>query len=97
MAAAYLQARTSAEKLKAQPLPIFAAPSISRALAKELSAYAADHFPREPWGFVDAERVSLHGPGLEDLRIEAVARARLVTPRKAYVSRKDMDAFIESL
>lgn len=34
---------------------------------------------------------------LEDLRIEAVARARLGAPRKNYVSRKDMDAFIESL
>jgi antitoxin StbD len=34
---------------------------------------------------------------LEDLRIEAVTRARLGTPRKNYVSRKDMDAFIESL
>lgn len=34
---------------------------------------------------------------LEDLRIEAVARARLATPRKNYVSLKDMDTFIESL
>jgi antitoxin StbD len=34
---------------------------------------------------------------LEDLRIEAVARARLGTPRKTYVSRKDMDDFVESL
>jgi antitoxin StbD len=34
---------------------------------------------------------------LEDLRIEAVARARLDTPRKKYISRKDMDAFTESL
>ncbi len=34
---------------------------------------------------------------LEDLRIESVARARLGTPRKNYVSRKGMDAFIESL
>lgn len=34
---------------------------------------------------------------LEDLRIEAVTRQRLATPRKNYVSRKDMDAFIESL
>jgi antitoxin StbD len=34
---------------------------------------------------------------LEDLRIEAVARARLATPRKKYMSRKTMDAFVESL
>jgi hypothetical protein len=34
---------------------------------------------------------------LEDLRIEAVARERLIRPRKAYMSKKDMDAFIESL
>jgi antitoxin StbD len=34
---------------------------------------------------------------LEDLRIEAVARARLATPRKAYVSKQKMEAFIESL
>lgn len=34
---------------------------------------------------------------LEDLRIEATARARLATPREDYISKKDMDAFLESL
>lgn len=34
---------------------------------------------------------------LEDLRIEAVARQRLGTPRKNYISKKNMDAFVESL
>jgi antitoxin StbD len=34
---------------------------------------------------------------LADLRIEAVARARANTPRKDYVSRKEMTAFVDSL
>jgi antitoxin StbD len=34
---------------------------------------------------------------LEDLRIDAVARARLATPRKNYISQKDMDAVVKSL
>lgn len=34
---------------------------------------------------------------LADHRIEAVARARAATPRKDYLSRKDMDAFLDSL
>ncbi len=80
LAAAYLQARTYAEKLKAQPLPIFAAPSISRALARELAEYAAEHFPHEPWRFVDSERVSLHGPGLKDIRIEPSPVPKRVVP-----------------
>lgn len=34
---------------------------------------------------------------LADLRIEAVARARAATPRKDYKTRKEMDAFLDSL
>jgi antitoxin StbD len=34
---------------------------------------------------------------LEDLRIEAVARTRLGTPRKKYLTQKSMDAFVDSL
>jgi antitoxin StbD len=34
---------------------------------------------------------------LEDLRIEATARARLATPREDYISEKNMDAFLDSL
>jgi antitoxin StbD len=44
-----------------------------------------------------AERYEAMIDELADLRIEAVARARLETPRKDYVSRKDMDAFVDSL
>lgn len=32
---------------------------------------------------------------LEDLRIEATARARRETPREAYISKQDMDAFLD--
>ncbi len=34
---------------------------------------------------------------LADLRIEAVARARMATPRKDYKSRKEMESFLDSL
>jgi antitoxin StbD len=34
---------------------------------------------------------------LADLRIEAVVRARIATPRQEYVSGKDMEAFVDSL
>lgn len=34
---------------------------------------------------------------LTDLRIEAVARARAGTPRRDYLSRKEMDRFLDSL
>jgi antitoxin StbD len=44
-----------------------------------------------------AERYEAMMDELADLRIEAVARSRLETPRKDYVSRKDMDAFVDSL
>jgi antitoxin StbD len=44
-----------------------------------------------------AERYEALIGELEDLRIEAVARARLATSREAYLSQDDMDAFVESL
>jgi antitoxin StbD len=44
-----------------------------------------------------AERYEALIEELEDLRIEAVARARVGTPRNNYVSAKDMGKFIESL
>jgi antitoxin StbD len=34
---------------------------------------------------------------LADLRVEAVARARMTTAQKEYVSAKDMSAFVDSL
>ena len=44
-----------------------------------------------------ADRYEAMMDELADLRIEAVARERMLTPRKDYVSRKDMDAFVDSL
>jgi hypothetical protein len=34
---------------------------------------------------------------LADLRIESIARVRANTPRKDYLSRKEMTAFVDSL
>jgi antitoxin StbD len=44
-----------------------------------------------------AERYEALIEELEDLRIEAVARARLSAPRKNYISQKEMSAFVKSL
>jgi antitoxin StbD len=74
----------------------------TRELLDEISKGRQEHYVvmrdnRPTAVMMAAERYQALVEELEDLRIEAVARARLVTPRRAYVSKKDMDAFIESL
>ncbi len=74
----------------------------TRDLLDRISQGKQDHFVvmrdnRPAAVMMATERYEALIEELEDLRIEAVARARLATPRKNYVSRKDMDVFVESL
>ena len=74
----------------------------TRELLDEISKGRQEHYVvmrdnRPTAVMMAAERYQALVEELEDLRIEAVARARLATPRRAYVFKKDMDAFIESL
>jgi antitoxin StbD len=74
----------------------------TRELLDRISKGGEDHYVvmrdnRPAAVMMAAERYEALIEELEDLRIEAVARTRLGTPRKTYVSRKGMDEFIESL
>ena len=74
----------------------------TRELLDRISKGLQDHYVvmrdnRPAAVMMAAERYEALIEELEDLRIEAVARARLATPRKNYLSRKAMDAFVDSL
>ncbi len=74
----------------------------TRELLDRIAAGAEDHFVvmrdnRPAAVMMAAERYEAMMDELADLRIEAVARARAATPRKDYLTRKEMDAFLDSL
>ena len=74
----------------------------TRELLDRISDGKQDHFVvmrdnRPAAVMMAAERYEALIDELEDLRVEAVARARLSTPKKNYVSQKQMNDFIENL
>ncbi|MGL4635566.1 MAG: type II toxin-antitoxin system Phd/YefM family antitoxin [Beijerinckiaceae bacterium] len=74
----------------------------TRELLDRISSGAEDYFvvmrDNRPTAVMMAtERYEAMMDELADLRIEAIARARMETPRKDYISSKDMDAFVDSL
>ncbi len=74
----------------------------TRELLDRISDGKQDHFVvmrdnRPAAVMMAAERYEALIEELEDLRVEAVARARLSTPKKSYVSQKQMNDFIENL
>ena len=74
----------------------------TRELLDRISSGAEDHFVvmrdnRPAAVMMATDRYEAMMEELADLRIEAVARARAATPRKDYLSRKDMDRFLDSL
>ena len=74
----------------------------TRELLDRISEGKQDHFVvmrdnRPAAVMMAAERYEALIEELEDLRVEAVARARLGAPRKIYVSQKEMAAFVENL
>ncbi len=74
----------------------------TRELLDRIAAGAEDHFvvmrDNRPMAvMMAAERYEAMMDELADLRIEAVARARAATPRNEYLTRKEMDAFLDSL
>ncbi len=74
----------------------------TRELLDRISTGADDHLVvmrdnRPTAVMMGAERYEALMDEMADLRIEAVARSRISTPRKDYVTRKDMDSFVDSL
>jgi antitoxin StbD len=74
----------------------------TRELLDRISSGVDDHLVvmrdnRPTAVMMGTERYEAMMDELADLRIEAVARARLATSRKDYVTAKDMDAFVDSL
>ncbi len=74
----------------------------TRELLDRISSGAEDHFvvmrDNRPTAVMMAtDRYEALLDELADLRIESVARARTNTPRKDYVSRNEMNVFLDSL
>lgn len=74
----------------------------TRELLDRISSGKEDHFvvmrDNRPTAVMMAtDRYEAMMDELADLRIEAVAQARGATPRKDYLSQKQMDTFLDSL
>ena len=74
----------------------------TRELLDRISSGEEDHFVvmrdnRPAAVMMATDRYEALMDELADLRIEAVARARINTPRKDYISLKEMNAFVDSL
>ena len=74
----------------------------TRELLDRISSGKEDHFVvmrdnRPAAVMMGTDRYEALMDELTDLRIEAVARARINTPRKDYISLKEMNAFVDSL
>lgn len=74
----------------------------TRELLDRIASGEEDHFVvmrdnRPAAVMMAAARFEAMMDELADLRIDAVARARMATPRADYLARKDIDAFLESL
>jgi antitoxin StbD len=74
----------------------------TRELLDRISSGEEDHFvvmrDNRPTAVMMAtDRYEAMMDELADLRIEALAQSRIATPRKDYLSRKEMDAFVDSL
>lgn len=82
LADAYLRARVASRELGASPFPIIAAPSISKGMARSLSAYADKYLDGSAWGLIDGKgRLDFHrGPALSFPPLEEPPKA-LVRPR----------------
>jgi hypothetical protein len=86
LASAILRARAAARAANAKPLAIIAAPSISRSLLDELSAFASRFGEGAAWGAMDdSGLVVLNGPGLEGIHRDR-ERAR----KPSVVQRRDI-------
>jgi|CXWL01.1.fsa_nt_gi hypothetical protein len=94
LADAHLRARSAAQRQKARPLAIIGAPSISPALARDLTQYAAEHLNGEPWGYVDASRLALFGAGLEDVRIEPFPISKRLVPPSRFDAFSDLNQWM---
>ncbi len=74
----------------------------TRELLDRIASGEKDHFVvmrdnRPTAVMMSPERYEEMMDELADLRIEAVARARMTVPCKDYISQKDMAAFVDSL
>jgi antitoxin StbD len=74
----------------------------TRELLDRISSGEEDHFvvmrDNRPTAVMMAtDRYEAMMDELADLRIEAIAQARLTTPRNGYLTRKQMDPFLDSL
>jgi antitoxin StbD len=74
----------------------------TRELLDRISSDEEDHFVvmrdnRPTAEMMATDRYEALMDELADLRIEAVARARIDTPRKDYISMQEMNTFVDSL